>query len=166
MTLKSIADRQIKALWIAGFYNLDQQFALGEAGRWIFFNTASDAGASPHGFIAPEDSLVFCNTLLSRGNRPREHERTATVVGIEHGQLGALTKVTTDMFGQYEFFDTAGRVVICEAEQDPGINDAGVDDWVLTVELEQLSDAAPLPPHAERLARSKAEGTYREGYRA
>ncbi|NUO47998.1 MAG: hypothetical protein HOV80_03990 [Polyangiaceae bacterium] len=127
-----------RAEWRPGWYELDQSLEVGVTAELAFFLRPQNS--------APEDSLLFYNTLWS----PKDAMiATGTVSRITHPKLGEIQKV--DCRGlDYIFVLPDGHEFVVNAEEEPGRlyekttdgwspSAAQMDSWTLEVELTDLS---------------------------
>lgn len=138
------------ALWVPGWYELDQTLVLGQRQKlWFFITPPNDAlnndmsindpsgsDASDNG---PTPDFVFFNQLDSTTNC---QIRFATVVEMLHPQIGPLQRIDTDGC-DYLFFPVDGEEIVVNAEEEPGqVYDdrLTIDQWVVNVTLEEVSD--------------------------
>ena len=123
------------ALWVPGWYELDQTLVLSERQKLWFFQTPP-AELETHG---PTPDFVFFNQLDSTTNC---QVRFARVVKMVHPQMGALQRIDTDGC-DYLFFPVDGEEIVVNAEEEPGQiydSDLTVDQWVVQVTLEEVSE--------------------------
>jgi len=126
---------QQTALWVPGWYELDQTLALGEKQKLWFFQTPPDGIAT--GEKTPD--FIFFNQLDSTTNC---QVRFARVVEMVHSQIGPLTRIDTDGC-DYLFFPVDGEEIVVNAEEEPGqVYDEklNIDQWMVHVTLEDVSD--------------------------
>ncbi len=129
------------ALWVPGWYELDQALAVGEERRFWFYQ-------QPPSDLPKVEScdFVFFNQLNAAANC---QVRTARVTGIRHPILGELERVDTDGL-DYHFQPVGGEAIRVNAEEDPGsVFDApgdmpSIDDWSVAVELADVSQPITL----------------------
>lgn len=126
------------ALWMPGWYELDQPIIVGETSRfWFFQNPPSD-----YPDVESFD-FVFFNQLSSASNC---QVREARIVGISHPQLGEIQRIDTDGL-DYIFCKADGSELIVNAEEDPGtVYDVPVEveNWAINVCLTDVSDPLQL----------------------
>jgi hypothetical protein len=139
MKTKNIFDGKefLTALWVPGWYELDQSIAVGQVAEFCFYTDPPEsllqktaAGGKPD-----HADLVFFNSLMvARNSRICK----ARVVSIEHPQLGSLRSIETQGL-DYIFQKANGESVVVNAEEDPGaVRSDGftqIDDWTTTVTL-------------------------------
>ena len=124
------------ALWVPGWYELDQPLVVGQQSRFWFFQKMP---CSLRDF--DKYDFVFFNQLNSASNC---QVREARVVSIEHPELGALSQIRTDGL-DYVFETLDGKTFVVNAEEDPGTiierSDAfpAIDNWSVDVVLENVS---------------------------
>lgn len=127
----SESDQQT-AIWIPGWYELDQTLVLGQRQKFWFFDSVPDSMASDAG-------LVFFNKTDVSENCAA---RFARIDDIHHPQLGAILRVDTDGL-DYIFFPVEGEEVIVNAEEEPGLAyemEPPISDWSLRVTLSEVSE--------------------------
>jgi len=131
----------VQALWLPGWYNLDDNVEVGVTDEWRFWN---DRAAMFENWRknpdVPTVQLCFFNDLSSSTKR---HIRRATVRRITHPVIGDLVKVDTSRFGVYEYVTTDGTRYEVEAEEDPGRcwrPEVDIDEWYVIVELDNLGE--------------------------
>jgi hypothetical protein len=132
-----------EALWLPGWYNLDQTIAVGAADDWLFWNDrdAMFENAFPVPDV-PSADLYFFNDVSSESRCHRWH---ATIQRIAHPTIGDLQRVDTTRFGVYDYVTPDGKVYKVEAEQDPGYcysPDVKTDAWHVLVTLNSVSAPA------------------------
>jgi hypothetical protein len=135
--MTSTANKTWTALWVPGWYELDQPLETGKRNRFWFFQQP------PSGIDEVEMyDFVFFNELNSAANC---QVREATVLSIDHPQLGGLSGVATDGL-DYRFVLADGTTLVVNAEEDPGTV-AGdgpdvpcIDNWSVAVVLTDVSD--------------------------
>ena len=127
-----------KALWVPGWYELDQALTIGENGRLWFYQ-------DPPSELQDVESydFVFFNQLNSAANC---QVRTATIMSIQHVLLGELRQVETDGL-DYVFHPMEGQSVTVNAEENPGsVYDSppgtpiDIQDWTVSVTLSGVSE--------------------------
>ena len=123
------------ALWVPGWYELDQTLALDERQKLWFFQSPPEeifnGGTTP--------DFVFFNQLDSTTNC---QVRFAKVVEMVHPQLGPLARIDTDGC-DYLFFPVDGEEIVVNAEEDPGKTydeKLKVEHWTVNVTLEEVSE--------------------------
>jgi hypothetical protein len=123
-----------RALWVPGWYELDQPLTTGESGRlWFYQNPPLDV---PN---VESYDFVFFNQLSAAANC---QVRTATIVSIEHPVLGPVRQIETSGL-DYVFHPVEGVPIVVNAEEDPGqIYELPLEikDWSVTVVLTDVSD--------------------------
>lgn len=138
------------ALWVPGWYELDQTLVLGQRQKlWFFITPPKDAfyndvsindpSSSDASENRPTPDFVFFNQLDSTTNC---QIRFATVVEMLHPQIGPLQRIDTDGC-DYLFFPVDGEEIVVNAEEEPGqVYDdrLTIDQWVVNVTLEEVSD--------------------------
>ncbi len=120
-----------RALWIPGWYGLDEGIAVGDSDWWWFYRSRPRwLGSVPSSF-ADECELFFHN------GQPVERMRcSARVVDINHPRLGRVRAIDTS--GDYVFELGWGRVLAVNSEEAPGhCDDPSVDttEWWVVVTL-------------------------------
>ena len=126
-----------RALWIPGWYELDQSIVVGQQQRfWFFGNSPFESNEEDADGI----DLVFFNQMASTSN---SQVRYARVLDIEHKELGPLQRVDTDGL-DYIFYPLDGEEVVVNAEEEPGKiydnDDLEIEDWSVVVTLADVSD--------------------------
>ena len=123
-----------RALWIPGWYELDQPLAVGIRDRFWFYQNP------PMDFPDVESfDYVFFNQMVSSANC---QVRYATIAAIDHPVVGPLLRIDTDGM-DYIFYPENGNEIVVNAEEQPGkIYDPSddVSDWSLVVTLEDVSE--------------------------
>ena len=123
------------ALWVPGWYELDQTLVLGENQKLWFFQTP------PEDIVTDETTpdFIFFNQLDSTTNC---QVRSARVIEMVHPQIGPLARIDTDGC-DYLFFPIDGEEIVVNAEEEPGqVYDENIkiDQWMVHVTLEDVSD--------------------------
>ncbi len=128
------------ALWVPGWYELDQTLTLGEMQKLWFFQTPPEAILHEGvGIGEATPDYVFFNQLDSTTNC---QIRFARVTEMIHPQIGPLTRIDTDGC-DYLFFPVDGEEIVVNAEENPGQSydeDLNVSDWAVHVMIEDVSD--------------------------
>lgn len=123
-----------KALWVPGWYELDQPLTVGSTDRlWFYQHPPTDLPNVEY------YDFVFFNQLSAAANC---QVRTARIVSIEHPVLGPLQKIDTDGL-DYIFYPAEGESIVVNAEEEPGrvYNETiDVDDWCVSVLLSEVSE--------------------------
>ena len=126
-----------RALWVPGWYELDQPLVAGENKRlWFYLTPPMDLATN-----LPEVEsfdFVFFNQLSAAANC---QVRVANVVSITHPQIGPLRQIDTDGL-DYIFYPVEGESIVVNAEEEPGrVYDEGIEiqDWTVSVELSKVS---------------------------
>ena len=126
---------KMSAIWVPGWYELDQSLVLGERQKYWFYDVPPlDCVA-----VADQVDLVFYNQLASAANF---HVRYATIEEMNHPKLGRLQRVDTDGL-DYIFVPVVGEEVVVNAEEEPGVaqtNEVVIDDWSIFVSLVDVSE--------------------------
>lgn len=121
------------ALWVPGWYELDQPLCVGENGRLWFYQ-------KPPRDLPDVESydFVFFNQLSASANC---QVRTAEVLSIEHPVLGNLARIDTDGL-DYVFHPVDGVPIVVNAEEDPGCSNENAEilDWSVSVRLGDVSE--------------------------
>jgi len=131
----SDSDQQT-AIWIPGWYELDQTLVLGQRQKFWFFESPPESMATEN---ADDGGLVFFNKSDVSENCVA---RFARIDEVSHPQLGAILRVDTDGL-DYIFFPVEGEEVIVNAEEEPGLAyemEPPISDWSLQVKLSEVSD--------------------------
>ena len=126
---------KMNAIWIPGWYELDQPLLLGERRKYWFYDVP------PLDCVAVEEDvdLVFFNQLASAANF---HVRYATIEEMSHPKLGRLQRVDTDGL-DYIFVPVVGDEIVVNAEEEPGVaqtDEVQIDDWSVFVSLLDVSE--------------------------
>ncbi|MGI9518547.1 MAG: hypothetical protein ACR2NP_15940 [Pirellulaceae bacterium] len=126
--------RTRKALWVPGWYELDQPLYTGGYERfWFYQNPPADLPD------VEDYDYVFFNQLSCAANC---QVRNATIMSIEHPVLGSLRQIETDGL-DYIFHPKSGEPLTVNAEEEPGkVFGEGpeIGDWSVTVMLTGVSD--------------------------
>jgi hypothetical protein len=123
----------LEAAWIPAWRELDQSLEVGLRDQFWFFKQAA-GGESPTGA-----DLVFFNRLVAEGD---SEIRLATVVAIEHPELGPLQRIDTGGL-DYLFVCPDGREIVVNAEEEPGMcfsPGCQCSDWAVRVSLSDVSE--------------------------
>lgn len=132
--MTSIEHSKKLALWLPGWYEMDQPLRLKQRTKMWFYRIP------PSDFPNVEDfDFVFFNQLSAPDNC---QVREATIGSIEHHQLGPLRQIDTQGL-DYLFLTTPGETIVVNAEENPGsAKQASLDikDWSLRVTLEEVSE--------------------------
>lgn len=127
------------ALWLPGWYEMDQPLRVTQRVNLWFYRIP------PADIPNVEDfDFIFFNQLSAPDNC---QVREATVVSIEHHQLGPMREVETQGL-DYVFFTTSGETIVVNAEENPGSTQPptlNINDWSLRVILEDVSDPVTDP---------------------
>jgi len=131
--MTSIEHSNKLALWLPGWYELDQPLNRKQRTRMWFYQVPPSDIPNVEAF-----DFVFFNQLSNPDNC---QVREATIGSIEHEQLGTLRQVDTQGL-DYLFFTDAGETLVVNAEEKPG--DAqqanlNITNWCLKVTLEDVS---------------------------
>ncbi len=122
------------ALWVPGWYELDQPLSVGSHDRfWFYQNPPVDL------LQAESFDFVFFNQTNSAANC---QVRNATIRSIEHPTLGKIQKIDTDGL-DYVFYPESGEEIIVNAEERPGVayyESSQITDWSVSVTLENVSE--------------------------
>jgi len=126
------------ALWLPGWYELDQPLTLGTTERFWFFQLPPSELSNASSF-----DFVFFNELSAAANC---QVRSAEVISISHPELGALQHINTDGL-DYVFHPVEGPPLTVNAEEDPGAvaGDLELADWSITVMLDNVSEPITEP---------------------
>ena len=126
-----------KALWIPGWYELDQPITEGVYDRfWFYENPPIDLPSNDEDY---QFDFVFFNQMTSSSNC---QVRYARIKSIEHSELGPLQRIDTDGL-DYIFYPKKGAEFVVNAEEEPGRlydGDTEIGDWSIYVELDEISD--------------------------
>ena len=129
-------DLSQRAIWIPGWFELDQPLEVGVHERYWFFENPPEEDAPQ----ADSYDLMFFNRLTSETNCVI---RQATVVEISHPELGQFRRIDTDGL-DYVFYPLEGdQPLIVNAEEEPGMiyDRAGkITDWTMHVVLSNVSE--------------------------
>ncbi len=124
------------ALWVPGWYELDQPLVAGQQSRFWFFQQMPSNLQDSELY-----DFVFFNQLNSAANC---QVRDARIVSIVHPELGALSRIKTDGL-DYVFETVDGTTIVVNAEEDPGSvqqpSDTfqAIDNWSVAVVLDNVS---------------------------
>lgn len=119
------------ALWIPGWYELDQTLVLDECREYSFYRDLPKEIAASHANV----DWVFFNQVAD----PAKCEvRYVTIVEMHHEILGALLRIDTEGL-DYIFFPADGEEMVVNAEENPGNaqGNIAVDDWTVVVTLRE-----------------------------
>lgn len=135
----------VEAVWIPGWYNLDQSLFVGDRQTFAFFREIPD-------YLRGNGELVFYNDLWYAENA---FFADALVAAVSHAVLGAIQKIET-RFGEYALTLADGTRLWVESEQAPGVvydrfDDRGrlvesdwiIEDWKMQVTLHDMSERRP-----------------------
>lgn len=123
------------ALWVPGWYELDQTLVLGQRQKlWFFITPPHDLSLD-----GPSPDYVFFNQLDSTTNC---QIRFARVTEMVHPKIGPLQRIDTDGC-DYLFFPVDGQEIVVNAEEEPGQtydDNLNVDQWIVNVTLAEVSE--------------------------
>lgn len=125
----------ITAVWVPGWYELDQTLTLGQRQKLWFFEDPPEALQKQH----PDAQFVFFNQIDATENC---QVCFGQVMRMVHPVLGELMKIDTDGC-DYIFFPVDGEEVVVNAEESPGeayTDGLEIEDWTVRVWLEQVSE--------------------------
>lgn len=122
------------AIWIPGWYELDQPLTLGSTGRLWFYQ-------QPPNDLPEVESydFVFFNQLSAAANC---QVRNAHIDSIEHSVIGPLKHINTNGL-DYIFEPVEGEPITVNAEENPGqvLGDpVEFTDWSVVVTLSDVSE--------------------------
>lgn len=126
-----------KALWVPGWYELDQSVAVGQNERLWFYLDPPDSNSSA--LEGESYDFVFFNQLSTVANC---QIRVASVLSIDHPTLGSIERIDTDGL-DYVFQLDGGERITVNAEEQPGKAYEGyqeVVDWSVMVLLGDVSE--------------------------
>ncbi len=122
------------ALWVPGWYELDQPLTVGVNNRfWFYQNPPTDLPQ------AESVDFVFYNEMTAAANC---QVRTATIISIHHSVLGQMVRIDTDGL-DYVFYPESQDEIMVNAEENPGSiydNPLEITDWSVTVTMNQVSE--------------------------
>ncbi len=132
--MNSTEPTRYNALWIPGWYEMDQPLQLHQTSTlWFYQNPPSDL---PN---VEDYDFVFFNQLSAATNC---QVRKAVIKSITHPALGSIRQIDTQGL-DYVFFTTVGDAVVVNAEESPGCVKNGawdIQDWSMTVTLAEVSE--------------------------
>ena len=123
-----------RALWVPGWYELDQPLVLGSHERLWFYQDPPNDLPNVESY-----DFVFFNQLSAAASC---QVRFASIVSIEHPALGPLRQVETDGL-DYIFHPVDGPAIVVNAEENPGLVSNGsspIRDWSVSVTLSGVSE--------------------------
>ncbi len=123
-----------RALWIPGWYELDQPLFVADSQRLWFYQ-------QPPAEVACAENIdfVFFNQLSAAANC---QVRIGNVLSIRHPELGELTGIETDGL-DYTFRPVDRDPILVNAEEDPGRpydSSCEIEDWTVEVILSEVSE--------------------------
>ena len=123
-----------RALWVPGWYELDQSIAVGQRDRfWFFVEPPLEVQD------ASTVDFVFFNQLIAADNC---QIRIGTILQIEHPALGTLQRVLAEGL-DYSFVRADGDEILVNAEEEPGAcldPRWSISDWSVRVNLSDVSE--------------------------
>lgn len=125
----------LTALWMPGWYELDQTLVVGERQKFWFFQSPPPECQQ----LGEHVDFVFFNQLDSTRNCV---VRYARILEMHHPQLGPLLRVDTDGL-DYIFFPVDGEELVVNAEETPGSvydSNLSVENWSVFVTLTDVSN--------------------------
>lgn len=139
MKTKNLYDGKelLTALWVPGWYELDQSIAVGQNAEFCFYTDPPESLLQKTAAGSKRDlaDLVFFNSLMVASN---SRICKARVISIAHPVLGSLRSIEAQGL-DYVFQKMNGETVVVNAEEDPGaVQSDGfpqIDDWTTTVTL-------------------------------
>ena len=122
------------ALWMPGWYEMDQPLQLHQRSTlWFFQNPPSDLPD------VEQYDFVFFNQLSAATNC---QVRKALIKSITHPELGPIQQIDTQGL-DYVIFTASGDAIVVNAEESPGsAKNAATDiqNWSMAVSLADVSE--------------------------
>ena len=145
-SMKNEIERELTtALWIPGWYALDQPLVTGSFERFLFFREVPfEILARPEilsylGDQEPNIDLVFYNTLPKQ---PFFEIRYGRILRIEHAELGFINQIKTNGL-DYVVDPVDAKPISVNAEEMPGLtaeDQPKIDNWTMRVVLSDVSE--------------------------
>ena len=127
--------KQLKAVWLPFWYELDQSIQVGVTDEFLFFKTLPDWMKEK---LEVVDNRDFDVTFFCGFYEDTYETYQAKIISIYHPELGKIEKIDANGLS-YTITLSDGGILKVEAEETPGIienNFNQIENWIIEVKLE------------------------------